>query len=210
MEGNEMTEKKRVRRDRREEILREATRLFSTYGFRGTSLSSVAEAVELTEPGLLHYFPSKVKLLQGVLEYREQEDEKKYLGMVDRENVDLAGVMEALEILVSENERVPELIRLFTVLVGESIREGHPSHDFFVNRYAHVRQQFAQVLAHLSETGQLEPDRDLDRLGPIIIAVMDGLQIQWLLDPENVGMSESFELFTKMIVDYFADSTRPC
>ena len=65
-----MEEKKRERRDRKEEILKEATKRFSTYGFRGTSLASIADAVGLTEPGLLHYFPSKVKLLQGVLAHR--------------------------------------------------------------------------------------------------------------------------------------------
>lgn len=184
--------------------MQEATKLFSTYGFRGTSLSSVADAVGLTEPGLLHYFPSKVKLLQGVLEYREKEDEKKYSAMIDLENANLIGLMEALENLVSENENIPGLIRLFTVLVGESIREDHPSHDFFVDRYAHVRQQFAQIFARLSEIEQ-KPNCSPDQLASIIIAVMDGLQIQWLLDPENVGMSESFDLFSKMIVGYFEE-----
>lgn len=198
-----MASKKRTRRDRKEEILQEATKLFSTYGFRGTTLSSVADAVGLTEPGLLHYFPNKVKLLQGVLEYREREDEKKYAAVIEPETVNLIGLMEALQDLVSENENIPEMIRLFTVLVGESIREDHPSHGFFVDRYVHVRQQLAGIIARLSETEQLEPDRDPDQLASIIIAVMDGLQIQWLLDPENVRMSESFNLLSKMIVDYF-------
>ncbi len=202
LEKREMTDKKRERRGRREEILQEATKLFSTYGFRGTTLSSIADAVGLTEPGLLHYFPNKVNLLQSVLEYREQADEKKYLAMVDLENANLIGLMDVLENLVSENENIPGLIRLFTVLVGESIREDHPSHDFFVGRYTNVRQQFVQVLARLSETAQ-KSDCDPDQLASIIIAVMDGLQIQWLLDPENVSMSESFDLFSKMIVDYF-------
>ncbi len=202
LEKREMTDKKRERRGRREEILQEATKLFSTYGFRGTSLSSIADAVGLTEPGLLHYFPNKVNLLQSVLEYREQADEKKYLAMVDLENANLIGLMDVLENLVSENENIPGLIRLFTVLVGESIREDHPSHDFFVGRYTNVRQQFTQTLARLSETAP-KPDCDPDQLASIIIAVMDGLQIQWLLDPENVSMSESFDLFSKMIVDYF-------
>ena len=197
-----MASKKRTRRDRREQILEEATRLFSIYGFRGTSLSLVADAVGLTEPGLLHYFPSKVKLLQGVLEYRESKDAAKYAQMIDPENVDLARVMEALEDLVAENAQIPELIRLFTVLVGESIREDHPSHDFFVDRYARVRQEFTEVFARLSGTERAMTDRDLSQLVPVIIAVMDGLQIQWLLDPESTDMPAAFELFSRMILDY--------
>lgn len=197
-----MTAKKRTRRDRREEILQEATKLFSTYGFRGTSLSLIADAVGLTEPGLLHYFPSKAELLQGVLEYREHEDIRKCTAMVDPESADLAEAMEALQDLVAENAKVPELIRLFTVLVSESIWEDHPSHDFFVDRYARVRQEFAEMFARLSETEQPVPDGDLGQLAPIVIAVMDGLQIQWLLDPGNTDMAAAFELFSRMVLEY--------
>ena len=196
-----MAGKKRMRRDRREEILQEATKLFSTYGFRGTSLSQVADGVGLTEPGLLHYFSSKVELLQAVLEYRDREDVKKYTAMVDPDTADLAEAMEALQDLVAENAKVPELIRLFTVLVSESIWEDHPSHDFFVDRYARVRQDLAEMFARLTETGRSAPDRE-SQLAPIVIAVMDGLQIQWLLDPVNTDMSAAFELFSRMVLEY--------
>ena len=196
-----MAGKKRTRRDRREEILQEATKLFSTYGFRGTSLSQVADGVGLTEPGLLHYFSSKVELLQAVLEYRDREDVKKYTAMVDPDTADLAEAMEALQDLVAENAKVPELIRLFTVLVSESIWEDHPSHGFFVDRYARVRQDLAEMFARLTETGRSAPDRE-SQLAPIVIAVMDGLQIQWLLDPVNTDMSAAFELFSRMVLEY--------
>ena len=36
----------------------------------------------------------------------------------------------------------------------------------------------------------------------LIMAVMDGLQIQWLLDPEKVDMTKTFQLFSKIVVDY--------
>jgi AcrR family transcriptional regulator len=197
-----MGNKKRERRDRKEEILIEATKRFSTYGFRGTSLAPIAEAVGLTEPGLLHYFPSKVALLQGVLEYREKQDKKKYAGMFDSTNLSLPVMIELMEDLVSENEKKPGLIRLFTVLVTESIREDHPSHDYFVNRYVNARQRFSEVFAELAESGQIKPGVDTNLFASIAMAVMDGLQIQWLLDPENVSMTDSFNLFAKMIGEY--------
>ena len=197
-----MEEKKRERRDRKEEILKEATKRFSTYGFRGTSLASIADAVGLTEPGLLHYFPSKVMLLQGVLVYREKQDGKKYADVIDPANASLSSMIGALEDLVSENEKTPGLIQFFTVLVTESIREDHPSHDYFVSRYAYARQRYVDVFTHLAEAGRIKPDIDIQQLASITLAVMDGLQIQWLLDPENVSMCESFNVFSKMIVDY--------
>ncbi|MFC1878707.1 TetR/AcrR family transcriptional regulator [Chloroflexota bacterium] len=196
---NKIGSKKRVRRDRREEILQAASNLFSIHGFSGASLSSVAEAVELTEPGLLHYFPSKVHLLQSVLAYRDQQDEKKYSALIQPEILHLPEIFEALENLVAENENKPGLVRLFTVLVGESIRDDHPSHDYFVNRYKQVRET---LKAYLNDVKDIPADIDITQLSSLIFAVMDGLQIQWLLDPENVNMSESFKLFSKIIVGY--------
>ena len=198
-ENNQTDKKTRVRRDRREEILQEAGRLFGIHGFRGTSLSSVAEAVDLTEPGLLHYFPSKVHLLQSVLAYRDQHDSEKYKALLDTEE---NTIFESLEDLVAENEKIPGLIRLFTILVGESIREDHPAHDYFLNRYSELRKGFANQLTLFIESEGLNADVDVNQLATLIGAVMDGLQIQWLLDPDQVSMSDSFNLFSEIIVDY--------
>lgn len=198
---NENSSKKRVRRDRREEILQAASDLFSIHGFRGTSLASVAKAVDLTEPGLLHYFPSKVHLLQGVLAYRDEQDETKYASLADPENISLQEYFGLLNELVTQNEGIPDLVRLFTILVSESIRVDHPSHNYFVDRYNRIRQTFAENFTALEDL-TISDDINLDELATLIIAVMDGLQIQWLLDPENVSMTEAFALFSKVLVTY--------
>ena len=198
-ENNQTSKKTRVRRDRREEILQEAGRLFGIHGFRGTSLSSIAEAVDLTEPGLLHYFPSKVHLLQSVLAYRDQQDNEKYKALLDiGENT----IFESLEDLVEKNEEIPGLIRLFTILVGESIRDDHPAHDYFLNRYSELRKGFADQLMLFIESERLNADVDVNQLSTLIAAVMDGLQIQWLLDPEQVSMTDTYNLFSKIVIDY--------
>jgi len=198
---NENNPKKRVRRDRRDEILQAASDLFSIYGFRGTSLASVAKAVDLTEPGLLHYFPSKVDLLQAVLTYRDEQDEKKYSSLFDPENIHLQEYFHLLEELVTQNEGIPDLVRLFTILVSESIRSDHPSHEYFVDRYNRVRETFVENFSTLDDPN-IAADINFDELATLIIAVMDGLQIQWLLDPENVSMSQAFSLFSKIVVSY--------
>jgi AcrR family transcriptional regulator len=199
---SEEKNQKRDRRDRTEEILKTATRLFSEKGYRGTSLASIAREVGLTEPGLLHYFPNKVHLLQSVLDYREHEDEQKYGALAFAEDADIARLLELLQQLVGENQEKPALIRLFTVLVAESIRPDHPSHDHFVERYRLGRQVFGSLFKQLQDEGQIKADADPEEIGALFMAVMDGLQIQWLLDPEGVDMKSSFELFTKIMDVY--------
>lgn len=195
------TKPKRVRRDRTEEILETATQLFAEYGFKGATLAQVAEAVGLTEAGVIHYFPSKVHLLQGVLEYREKKEIEKYTNRIQAEKKNATELFELLEEVVAEGEKVPGLIQLFTVLVGESIRGDHPSHNHFVNRYRYGREMYVRQFLELNKT-KIRSNVNLNELAALVMAVMDGLQIQWLLDPKKVDMVATFRLFSKMVVEY--------
>jgi AcrR family transcriptional regulator len=187
------------RRNRKEAILQVASEHFAQHGFHGATLSAIAEAVGLTEPGLLHYFPSKVELLQGVLDYRDQADKSKYLAIMEQEEFSL---FSALQDLVTVNQQRPGLVQLFTVMVGESINPEHPSHDFFVQRYRALRTAMIDYFEHNAGSEGFRADVDLEQLVVLIIAVLDGLQIQWLLDPENVSMVRAFELFCSAIQAY--------
>ena len=59
---------------RKATIIKAAVRLFANRGYRDASLASVAEAADLTLPGLLHHFPSKSDLLFAVLRHGEQQE----------------------------------------------------------------------------------------------------------------------------------------
>ncbi len=194
-------DKKRIRRDRREEILLAATRFLGEYGFRGTTLAMVAEEVGLTEPGVLHYFPSKIHLLQAVLEYRAEKDTEKYAKLIEAEKTNVAEFLGLLADYYADNEEIPELIQLFTVLVGESIHTDHPSHDYFVERYRQGREMYVKQFSTLIKS-DIRSDVDLEKIASLIMALMDGLLIQWLLDPDSVDMLATFNLFSNMMSAY--------
>ncbi|WP_044473486.1 helix-turn-helix domain-containing protein, partial [Streptomyces turgidiscabies] len=56
---------------RREEILAAALEVFAERGYRRASIDAVAERAGLTRQGVLHYFPSKKRLLHALLQRRE-------------------------------------------------------------------------------------------------------------------------------------------
>jgi len=190
--------RKRVRRNRSTEILEATTTLFAEKGFQGTSLAMVAEAVGLTEPGVLHYFPSKVHLLQGVLEYRDAKYFEQYKELIDREIEDVSEIFGQLQGFWTEQAKEPALIQLFLVLVGESISEGHPSHDFFVDRYRRGREIYVQQFLK----SQISADVNFEELTNVIMAVTDGLYIQWLLDPDAVDLAATFKMFSRIVLTY--------
>ncbi len=171
-------------RTQRERVLRAAMDIFSTQGYRGASLDAVAEAVGMTRQGLLHYFPSKVQLLLGVLELRHTENSAWMEEMFESSH----GLADALVTLVSHNQDRPELVRLFTVLAAESVNGDHPGHDRFVDRYRVVRTHMSGQIAAEQDAGTLSAAIEPERLAVLLIAVMDGLQLQHLLEPDAVDM----------------------
>ena len=192
---------KRVRRDRKDEILEKATALFGEYGFQGATLARIAEATGLTEPGVLHYFPSKVHLLQGVLEYHDRKEVERYSGILQKEKKSVFEILKLHQGVLIEEQKTPGLIQLFVVLVGESVRSDHPSHDFFVERYRRVREMYVEQFLRMNQP-RFRRDVEPEKLATLILAVVDGLQIQWLLNPQKVNVQSAFELFSKMVAGY--------
>jgi AcrR family transcriptional regulator len=184
----------------KETILEAALPLFAQQGYRGASLASIAAAAGLTQPGLLHHFPSKEELLLGLLDWRDHNDGKRLSTLPDTAGL---GYLERLEDLVAHNATAPELVRLFTTLVGEGTSPQHPAHDYFVERYQRIRARALRTLREGQLSGEIREDVDLEVVVPVLFAVMDGLQIQWLLDPE-IDMVASFDAFARMVRDQLA------
>ncbi|WP_435059473.1 TetR/AcrR family transcriptional regulator [Streptomyces sp. bgisy060] len=185
--------------ERRADILRAALEVMAERGYRGATLGSVAERVGLTQQGLLHYFPTKEALLVAVLEERDRWDTS---GGRDREGWRL----DLLESLVEYNAMRPGIVQTFSALLGESVTEGHPAREFFTERYAQVRANMADVL-RLEFGERLPGGLTPERAAPLLTAVMDGLQYQWLLDPSAVDMPGAFRDFLRLLRDDRPDGT---
>lgn len=170
---------------RREEILAIAVETFATRGYHHASLAEIAERAGLTQPGLLHHFRSKTALLSGVLELRDDSE----MAQLGTERPRGLALLDHLVETVRRNAEREGIVRLYAVLSAESVTEGHPAQDFFRSRYAGLRAMVVEALVEACELGETRADIDVESVANAIIAVMDGLQLQWLLAPESVDMA---------------------
>ena len=178
--------------ERRRTILATALEVFAESGFRGASVREIASRVGMTDTGVLHHFGGKGKLLLEVVKQKEDED---------------AGALRDpyLRDLVAKNGTRSGTVRLFTTLSAESTDPEHPAHEHFVNRYAAVRDHVTERLTRDSAEGRIPATVDPAMAARIMLAVMDGLQIQWLLDP-SMEMDAAYNDF---IDHYFGHVEQP-
>ncbi|WP_405581079.1 TetR/AcrR family transcriptional regulator [Streptomyces sp. NBC_01190] len=180
------------RGERRAGIIQAATEVIAERGYRGATLAGVAERVGLTQQGLMHHFPTKEALLIAVLEARDQWD------VASAALHGHAWPLEVVANLVEYNATRPGIVQAFTVLVGDSVTEGHPAQEYFRERYAQVRDGGAEALR--AEYGDRLPGGlTTERASTLLAAVMDGLQVQWLLDPAAVDMPAAFRDFLALL-----------
>src|SRR4051812_33972563 len=178
-------------RERREAILAAANDLFAAQGFRGASLSAIAARVGLSEAGVLHHFPSKEHLLLELLHLRTERDAERVAQALERHE----GYLAALLALCRENESTPGLVRLFTILAAESVDPDHPAHDWTIERYRALRGRVTEHLRAEQAAGRVDPGLDPALVAPQLLAMFDGLQLQWLLDPDEVDLTALFADF---------------
>lgn len=103
-----------------------------------------------------------------------------------------------LEQLVEYNATRPGVVQTFAALAGESVTGGHPAREYFIERNAQARAWLAEMLR--AEFGdRLAGGRTPEQVAPLLIAVLDGLQTQWLLDPAAVDMAAAFRDFVALL-----------
>lgn len=175
-------------RARRDRIIAAATELFGRVGYNSATMLEIAQACELTRAGLSHHFPTKESLMEAVLETRDREDRERF-----RRNgsprADGLGVLRGMVDLARRNAEVPGIIALYAVLSAEAAASDHPAHDYFVRRYERIRTETARALRSTRAAGLLADRVDPDAAAAELTALMDGLQLQWLLDPSSVDMA---------------------
>ena len=172
--------------ERRQEIVRAAAKTFGSKGYQRGSLIAIAEQVGMTHAGVLHHFGSKEQLLIAVLEYRDQED---LVLLADRKFPEGLELFWHLTRTAVANTRREGIVQTYAAITGESVTENHPARNFVIERFSALRGYIEDALRIVCGPGL--SDDVCTYAATSIIGVMDGVQLQWLLDKEAVDLPEA-------------------
>lgn len=161
-----------------------AMAVFAHTGYRGASIRDIAARAGVSHPTLLYHFPSKAHLLMAVLERRDHLDcDDIEGGGPTFHDLPARAMLEHLVDSARRNASQRGIVELFAQLSAEASDPDHPAHAFFAARYEALRADLSRAFAELARDGDLRDGVEPSVAAAVTVAVMDGLQIQWLIDP---------------------------
>jgi AcrR family transcriptional regulator len=192
---------------KKEEILDTALRVIAENGYSKATLKDVADAVGLSQMGVLHHFGTKEELFTQVLAQRdrlslggqpltenplaEDLDEESLQRIIGETGEPIAAMIQGV---ARRNAETPGLIQLFTMLLAEGTEDTHKAHDYFQNRIARLHAMLKLSIERMQADGSLPESIDSSRLATLHIGLMDGLQTLSLYD-DSVSVEEHLAFF---------------
>ncbi|WP_286346801.1 TetR/AcrR family transcriptional regulator [Frondihabitans sucicola] len=165
--------------------------VFASHGYRSGSLQEVADRCGISQSAVLHHFPAKEDLLLAVLADRDLRGDDIKDGLA---------LDEGLSAQASHNAGTPGIIELYTTLCAESTSPEHPAHAYFSGRFRRTRASFGEQFRALQQAGRLRSGVDPDLAGAGLVALWDGVQLQWLMEPGEVDVAAALRHYLSLVI----------
>ncbi len=178
---------------KRQAILDAALEVFGEVGLHGSTLREIAGRVGVSHQSLMHYFPTKNELLMAVLRRRDER--------LRRHFADDGGMAVGELISVAEdNVGIPDVIALYNMASAEATFEDHPAHEYYAQFYQSLIASMSKYIERAEARGVLREGWDARSAARAILALVDGLQLQWLYDREDVHVADSVKLLVSALI----------
>jgi hypothetical protein len=96
------------------------------------------------------------------------------------------------------------MVRLFTSLAGEAVDPDHPGHDWLRRHHASAVDSLTRALADAVADGTAQSLLPAPAIARQFVALMDGLQLQWLMAADQVDMAGDIASFVAAVKDRWA------
>lgn len=163
---------------RRAQILQTAFEVLSQDGYRRSSLREIARALNVEPAHILYYFATREELLTEVVK-TWQERTLERARAVSQSSDALDGWLD----VVHQNAHTPGLVYVYTTFAAEAADPGHPAHSYFLERFNMLHTAVADAIRQRQHAGRARADIDADHAALRLMALSDGLQLQWLANP---------------------------
>lgn len=171
---------------RRQLVIDAAMKVFAEAGFEGSTIRTIAREANMAHTSVLRLFETKIKLYEAVLADRERQVRDDF----DREGTPAIEMLRNLVLLAGRNQSNRGLTELYSMMSAEASSPEHPAHEYFVAHYRGIRVRLTRLFTELQAQELLGTSIEPHQLAASTIAHFDGIQLQWLIEPEAVDLVE--------------------
>jgi len=178
------------------DLLDAAERLFSAQGVANTSMMQVAEAAGVTRGAIYHHFDNKLDLIDSMME-RVSLPFDQMLEQTSQRHVDnpLALLRARLLNIVELLQRDPHTQSVINILFHkcEYVDETLPIHFRHLRARNNCIEECILLMQQAIDHGQLPKTTNAAKLVVCLVAMIDGIIYNWLLDPDYFNVVEVAE-----------------
>jgi TetR/AcrR family acrAB operon transcriptional repressor len=185
----------------RNEIVRAGLEVFAKKGYRGASVGDIAGKVKMTKGALYWHFKNKLDLHNAVSNYVLKEYERVVLeplsGIADPQQRLRQMITMALR-FYREN---PEIGSFYLAMIFEG---SLPLQSKMLRITAQIYRHYRDMIGRIVSDGiRLKEFIGIDPKGAalIIVAVLDGVVMQWMLDKGHVDLNQAETLAQRMLLE---------
>ncbi|GLR13059.1 hypothetical protein GCM10007907_18490 [Chitinimonas prasina] len=187
--------------DTRDRILDAAARVFANKSYLGASLDEVAADAGLTKGAVYWHFKSKSDLFFALLDSRFQQEYDEHLPAAlarDAAHTDPKdGLKELLGGVVDRVKQDPDWPRLFLEFMGQA--RDPDVRNRLATAYQDSWRMSAGLIAHQHQLRGQQPPADPELLAIFWSALMDGLIMAWLVNPERIQLDSLMPRMVDML-----------
>ncbi len=170
---------------KRLKILEASTQRFAHSGFEATSMEDLALAAGVSKGSLYDYFHNKEDLFYACFEWFEARLLTASLERLTTQSDAKARLIDFADTSVAA---LKDNIALYPVMLevwAAAAKSGTRERFSLAMRtlYAHFRAQISTLIRNAQSSGDIKPDVDAEAVAGIMIGAVDGLLLQYWLDP---------------------------
>ena len=189
-------------------LLTAAKQLIGEHGYAGTSVRDLAAAAGTNLAAVSYYFGSREELLdQAFLEsFLEWTDRLGRVARADSEAGPIAQIVASVRALLEDLPQNQPLFAAFLEALLQA-RRSPQLHGQLAAHYAEQRRRVGELVTAEQAGGEIAA-RMVEVVASLVIAVVDGLQLQALLDPAAIPTGDELAALTQGVAAGMANRKR--
>lgn len=189
--------------EKKQNILLAALKVFSKKGYYNTKIIEVAREAGIGKGTVYEYFSSKEQLFGESFTFLFTQLESELMSIINNSGSPTEKILRLIDVSFGEFTRYGEgFLEVMMDFWAEGIRNKSRKHDDFINLHD-IYQEYRQLIATLIEEGIASGEFkkvNSNAEASILMAIMDGLMLQWMMDKEAFTLKEAVQFIKDHVI----------